>query len=171
MRLRYFDTCVAPVLLFNLHTIALSKQRIQQLDAIQRKMLGSVVGWKRIDDEPWEDTMRRMKHRLIRAQSLHYCQPWSMRFAYAQIRYAAHVASSETPLWIACMTQHCRLPVRDDMTSYPTQRRIGRPMLRWADHLSNFFVLRVGQGRHWSEVLSEMHVTEFEDEYAIFLAS
>ena len=39
-------------------------------------MLRRIVGWRRIDGEPWRDTMIRMNQLLTRAMDLHFIASW-----------------------------------------------------------------------------------------------
>ena len=54
---------VTPVMLFSLHTLALTKIQLESINVLQRKMLRSIVGWVRMSGEDWSETMRRMNHR------------------------------------------------------------------------------------------------------------
>ena len=54
---------------------------LNQLDIVQRRMLRSVVGWVRVPDEPWKDTMLRMNARVQAALQYHPIINWKRRFA------------------------------------------------------------------------------------------
>ena len=54
-------------------------------------MLRSIVGWRRIDGEPWDETMRRMRDRIESGRQLHKWQLWSHRFFRDQWRFAVHL--------------------------------------------------------------------------------
>ena len=77
-RLKYFDTCVTPAILFALCSFPLRKRELDSLDILQRKMMRRIVGWRRIEGEDWQITMTRMKFRLDRGQNLHRCEEWSI---------------------------------------------------------------------------------------------
>ena len=67
LRLKYFDTCVGPALLFGTAVLPMTRTQLQDLDRLQRKMLRRIVGWRRIEGEDCRDTMVRMNQRLSRA--------------------------------------------------------------------------------------------------------
>jgi hypothetical protein len=52
LRLRLFDAIVTPTILFGLITMPLTPSDLNQLDAIQHRMLRSLVGWVCLRDEP-----------------------------------------------------------------------------------------------------------------------
>ena len=56
--LRLFDAVVTPTILFGLVSMPLTASDLNQLDAIQRRMLRSLVC---MQDEPWRGRMIRMK--------------------------------------------------------------------------------------------------------------
>ena len=64
LRLKFFNAVVTPVMLFSLHTLALTKIQLESINVLQRKMLRSIVGWVRMSGEDWSETMRRMNHRI-----------------------------------------------------------------------------------------------------------
>ena len=61
----------------DLPSAAAIKRFLHKLDVVQRRMLRSIVGWVRIPDEPWENTMRRMNQRMEHAAYLHPLPSWS----------------------------------------------------------------------------------------------
>ena len=73
-RLRFFDVCVSSVILFGLVTFPLIKQKLKFMDQLQRKMMRRIVGWSRIENEPWRDTMIRMNGCLTEAEQRYRCQ-------------------------------------------------------------------------------------------------
>ena len=66
-KLKLFDAYVTPSALYGLSAIALNKSSLNGMGSIQRKILRYIVGWTRIPEEPWDVTMRRMKHKVNRA--------------------------------------------------------------------------------------------------------
>ena len=74
LRMKYFDACVGPALLFGMAVLPLSRFQIQKMDILQRKMLRRIVGWRRSEGEDRNITMSRMNGRLAYASSLHFCQ-------------------------------------------------------------------------------------------------
>ena len=62
--------------------LPLSKTQIESICVVQRKMLRRIVGWRRIGDEPWRDTMTRMRERVSRAMDLHHIDDWNLSFSH-----------------------------------------------------------------------------------------
>ena len=70
--LKLFDSIVAPTALFATSCLPLTSGHFGRIERAQKKMLRSIVGWVRISDEPWSDTMYRMKQRMHRAAAMHF---------------------------------------------------------------------------------------------------
>ena len=87
LRLKYFDACVGPAILFGTAALPMTRTQLQDLDRLQRKMLRRIVDWRRIEEEDWRDTMLRMNQRLSRGENLYFWQPWSISFARNQWKY------------------------------------------------------------------------------------
>ena len=73
LRLKYFDACVGPALLFGTAVLPLSRFQYAEFDKFQRKMLRRIVDWRRVEREEWRVTMIRMNGRLARALHLYPC--------------------------------------------------------------------------------------------------
>ena len=54
LRLRLFDAFVTPTILCGLISMPLTTSDLNQLDAIQRRMLRSLVGWVCVHDVSYE---------------------------------------------------------------------------------------------------------------------
>lgn len=95
----------------------------------QKKMMRKIVGWMRLEDEPWEITMRRMKHHV--AQTLHQFPVvwWSRRFATYLWKFAARVKTSPLDsLIVQCCEWEPNL-IDDAACEYSPYRGVGRPCL------------------------------------------
>ena len=66
-RLKLFQAVVTPAVLYGLSTLPLFDKQFADLDVVQRGMLRSIVGWRRVDSEEWVVTMRRMNSRVFYA--------------------------------------------------------------------------------------------------------
>jgi len=77
LRLKLFDATVSPTVLYGMSVLPLTQSQYTRLDAVQRRMLRNIVGWVRLDEEPWADTMRRMKGRVERALRQHDVRSWT----------------------------------------------------------------------------------------------
>ena len=76
---------------------SLMRVELHKMDAAQRRMLWSTVGWTRLADEPCRATMHRMTLRVKAAIALYPKDPWTTRVAMRQHGFASHVA--ETRSW------------------------------------------------------------------------
>ena len=54
---------------------------MEELDILQRKMLRRIIGWRRIEGEAWDETMRRMRDRSDHAHQLYPWQIWFYDFS------------------------------------------------------------------------------------------
>eukprot|EP00973_Karenia_brevis_P062155 8644362-Karenia_brevis.AAC.1 len=50
-RLKLFDACISPVMLFALGTLPMTKSDIAGIGIVQRKMMRRIIGWRRIESE------------------------------------------------------------------------------------------------------------------------
>ena len=150
-RLRFFDACVSPTVLFALVSFPLTRDQVEVLDALQRKMLRRIVGWRRVDGEPWDETMRRMRDRLERARRLHNWQRWSYRFFRGQWKFVVHFSKTTMSEWM--LLYNCS-PCFDVRGDYVPHRDVGRPRTKWDEHLKQFFVHHFPnrRGEHWSHI-------------------
>ena len=67
-RLQFFECCINPAIFFGLITLPLTKIMLQAMNALQRRMLRRIIGWRSINTESWEETMRRMKQKYKKKQ-------------------------------------------------------------------------------------------------------
>ena len=99
LRLKFFNAVITPVMLFSLHTLALTKIQLESINVLQRKMLRSIVGWVRMSGENWSETMRQMNHRISVALELFPIPPWTEQLAKRQFQFAAKVAAEQS--WVS----------------------------------------------------------------------
>ena len=66
LRMKLFDAPVTQTVLFALPLLTLAQKHFSHLAVAQRKMLRNIVGWVRVADEPWDQTMARMRDRVGR---------------------------------------------------------------------------------------------------------
>lgn len=165
LRVKYFDAVITPTILFGLATLPLTATQQKRIWAIQRKMLRKLVGWRRIADEPWQDTMRRMKYRVEHAQRGYFVESWELRWKRNQWRYAVHLANLPGSSWAKLHVLY-HPPSIDDlsMDSVP-HRAPGRPALRWHDALRRFCSTYL-QRDDWLEAVREHPY--LEDEFCNF---
>ena len=151
-RAKLFDAVMTPTIPYGLHTLPLTHFQLQQLDALQRRMLRSIVGWVRVGDEPWRMTMHRMKLRVNAVLALHILDPWTKRLTFRQHSFASHVV--ETCGWAMNVWEwHPEADWQYSFTVQPT-RRPGRPLTRWDDRLRSFCKRHFPNAPCWTQVAS-----------------
>lgn len=131
LRLKCFDCCITPVVLFGLSVLPLTASHLQKLDALQRRMLrsdysaGSGLGMR-----------TGMKH--VRYGCRQKCAPWQSTWSkqWEQLHSLAHrVASHSWGKFAVLWTP------RDEWeNNFPRKlhRKPGRPALRWDNRLKDF---------------------------------
>ena len=102
LRLKLFDAVVSSTFLFALHTLPLTGSQLQKLDTVQRRMFRSMVGWVRIDDESWRDTMSRMKTRVNAALGIRPVgKNWTRQLARKPHHFVVQML--QTPNWASAV--------------------------------------------------------------------
>ena len=172
-RLRYFDSCVTPAIQFGLCTLPMTKHKLDQLDILQRKMLRRIIGWRRVEDEPWRDTMKRMNQRMEHAEQLYTCKVWSNVFAEAQWRYVSHIIHGPISMWSRILCKFNWSTKDDPHAMFAPYRYSGHPHLRWDDHIHAFCQQkwRSGKNVHWFDILKWQSMKDLEQEYVDFLVN
>jgi hypothetical protein len=147
-RLKLFEAVVTPTVLFGLSSCPLTKQQVQSIDALQRRMLRSIVGWRRVSDEHWSETMRRMRDRVDHALHLFPVKNWSTQFYCRKFRFVNSMVR-KPEAWPAKAI--CWSP---PLTNPQARRSRGRPPRRWDDDLIAFASVQF-PGENWYEVAND----------------
>lgn len=105
-RLKFSDACVTPVIIFALVVPPMTKQKLQKLDIIQRKMLRRIVGGRRVDGETWCETSIRMNNHLQHAQQQYNCRKWSSAYAQRQWDCVLHVLKVDSNSWARIVAKY-----------------------------------------------------------------
>ena len=162
-RLKLFQSVVTPSALFGLAACSLTSQQVEKLDAVQRRMLRSLVGWTRVEGEDWAVTMRRMRDKVNKALAIYPVAPWSKQLAKQVYRYSHKIAShpESWPHLVARWHPH-------DVEA--ARRSRGRPRLRWDDLLDKFSMATFG--RPWLEAAGEQSEwLQKENDFVNFIQS
>ena len=170
-RLKYFDACVSPTVLFALCTLPVTRKRLEMLDTLQRRMLRRIVGWRKLADESWHDAMVRMNERVARAEQLHPMEAWSRLYARSQWRYAQHVLKGGHSPFMRHLCQYNCRPHQDAQAPYIPSRQRGRPSMRWDHYLHGFCRERWPDrpSDHWIDVLPLSRNDDMENEFVNFV--
>jgi hypothetical protein len=144
-RLRLFAAVVSPCVLFGLAACALTGVQVESLDTVQRRMLRLIVGWVRTGEEPWADTMRRMRDRVARAMHIFPVEPWSTQFARRKYKMAGCFMANGQDWPSIIIRWH------PNSTNSVAFRSRGRPQRRWEDDFHEFTSARF-PGRDWRDI-------------------
>lgn len=144
-RLRLFATVVSPCVLFGLAACALTTVQVESIDTVQRRMLRLIVGWVRTGDEPWADTMRRMRDRVARAMSIFPIEAWSAQLARRKFKMAGRFMARGQD-WPSIIV------LWDPKSTNPMAcRSRGRPQRRWDDDFHEF-TSACFPGQDWRDI-------------------
>jgi hypothetical protein len=142
-RLKLFDSIITPSVLYGSGCWTMTRAREKQLQSAQRRMLrlicqpgrrkvtiddGSVV------DESWVEWVQRATHFAEEAMKTTGVEAWVPAQRRKKWRWAGHVARMTDERWTVL-----------SLAWEPAKgrRNVGRPRLRWADCLDQFFA------SHW----------------------
>ena len=170
-RLKFFDACITPIILFALAAFPITQTKYQELDRIQRKMLRRIVGIRRIVDEPWEDIMRKMKDRMREAERLYHSKSWSERCIRNKWKLASHIVRSDKETWAKKMITFQANAIDDEEAPCVPHRYPGRPQTRWDDKLRTFCRDHFPQYGHWSMVIQENDSEALEEQFIQYCIS
>ena len=142
---------ITPRALFAVAVLPLSKSQLESFCVLQRKMIRRIIGWRRIADEAWRDTMIRMDGRMSLAMDIFPIQSWKECIHRARWRLACHIAQTSGSSWMKCMVHLSKSPIHDMLHGYVPQRSRGRPRIRWDDSLRSFCEEYLISPNHWVE--------------------
>ena len=136
LRVKLFNSTVLPVLLYGLSSLALKPMHHSMLRGTRLKMLRNMAGWRRIEGESWQETMRRMRQRVTNLQTAFSSPDVSQQIFSLKWRLARRLLTgSSCEKWAPLLLQ---LP---SLHSRPR----GRPPTQWLDDLSAFST-QAGEG-------------------------
>ena len=138
LRLKLFVSTVSPCALYGLGALTFTNRQLRTLEHAQRRMLRTIVGWVRIEDEPWHETMSRMKTRVDAALRLHPVPAWGDEVLKRKWLWAGKVGQMSADRWPRILYEWD--PREFEQTPgnrHPTRQR-GRPRTRWEDDINGF---------------------------------
>ena len=123
---------------------------LEELARLQRKMLRRIIGWRRLPNESWRQTMTRMNQRLEHANQIYHCEEWSIKYFRNLWNSAHHLAYSPSSHGGRILTLKNKTIKVDPYAIFHPNRTVGRPKLRWDDLVSNFFRVTFPDfNEHW----------------------
>ena len=101
-------------------------------------MLRSIIGWEILVGETYENTMSRMKKKMIYANTLYHVESWDTRILKMQINYMLHLSTLDHFHPARILLDQNPMKIRDSsQISYP-YRSVGRPKIKWNHFLVKF---------------------------------
>ena len=131
-RLKYFDAVISPSAMLGQHTMPLTPEKNHELNVLQRRMLRSIVGWRRVDGEPWSGTMPCVSPQAF---NRHPGRPWDQQLLSRHHNFAASLTASQWPNFVCKWDFACRWRAN---CMARAARVLGRPRAKWNDRLSKF---------------------------------
>ena len=169
LKLKFFDSLVTPAALFAVAVMPLSKSQLEAFCVVQRKMVRRIVGWRRVADESWRDTMVRMNARVAQAMQIFPIQSWDECIFRAKWRFACHVAQSTPHSWMKRVCYLSTSPTHDAAHGFFPHRGRGRPRIRWDDSLTAFSNEFFNSLNHWVDEIvpycNDVHIEDAFCEY------
>ena len=168
VRLKLFDSIINPTAICGCNVLAATKYQISRLVVMQRRILRSIVGWKRVANESWHDIMTRMKSRLDHAMTCHCVEPLELSIYRHQWRYAMYAAHSLKSFWPSIIADWRSDLIFDPSSHYQAFRSIGRPRSRWADKMNE--ICKTHFGFSWIDMvlLNKADLYAREDDFIEF---
>jgi hypothetical protein len=152
LRARLFEATVSPCALFGLASLTLTRADIKQIGATQRKMLRNIAGWKRLADEPWLDTMHRMKLRVSRLMQCANLSCWEHIIAARTWQLALRVATQDISRWSHQFAGWMPALLHDAHANLAHLPR-GRPRALWDDDIVKFLrTADIPEPAKWSNI-------------------
>ena len=131
----------SPTAMFGLASLPLTQRFLHKLDVVQRRMLRSIVGWVRIPDEPWENTMRRVNQRMEHAAYLHPLRCGAVNILKANTAWQPRLFPINFS-WLLQPLLGCLWMIGvHNLPSAPSRSR-GRPPKRW-DQATRFVFMYI----------------------------
>ena len=140
------------------------------MDQLQMKMVRRIVGWRRLPEESWRDTMSRMKIRIRNARSQYPFEDWSRRYACNLWRYGIHLTRKTSSHWERLLTLERQLMKNDESSPFVPYRSPGRPKRRWDDYFKHFFDRSFpNNNSHWMYLLESSCSSQMETDFINFV--
>ena len=164
LRLKLFSATVTPCALFGIGALSLTATHREALDRIQRKMIRNIVGWVRLPDDTWKDTMSRMAVRVQRACRYWLVPAWSVLAIQRKWDWACRIHSMDMSRWPKILAGW------DIKSCHPgATRGRGRPKTRWHDDLNAFCLMLGLSGWHSLEYTGQQYLDSLRADYIRFV--
>ena len=138
-RLRLFESCITPTLLYSLDTCPLTCADLERIDTTQRKMLRHIVGWVPFlsDSESWEDRGRRMKQKMRNILDRYPVKVWSTLINERKLHLRQRLADPAAPTLLKrVLSWHppdCLVYDTETGKLHTAKQCVGHPRTTWND--------------------------------------
>ena len=97
--MKLFISTVLPCLMFGLSSVPLQSKHLKMIQTTQNKMMRRMVGWRRLQNEPWSDTMHRMKQRVASMLKVAPCPDFCSGALQSKWKWMAKVIYDKPGSW------------------------------------------------------------------------
>ena len=116
----------------------MGKTSLERMAIVQRKMLRLIVGWNRIEDEPWKTTMQRMKIKVSNALHSYFVESWDKVILERKWSWANRILGMSDSRWARRISYYDALQTMQDGQILPNKRKRRRPRMTWEDDLNAY---------------------------------
>ena len=114
LRLKFFNSTISPTALFGSSSLSIGTELRGLYGRTERKMMRSIVGWVRLNDESWETTMSRMKRRVEAASQQFPVPSWEEQVSLQQWKLAWRIGNMNADAWPLILAEWDPYTIRDD---------------------------------------------------------
>ena len=135
LRLKLFNSCVTPALLYSLETCPLTQATLDKIDTTQRRMLRMIVGWTPFldENESWKGRGHRMKLKLEKALLTYPIKPSSQLILERKQKLEERLGlNSTSPL--LCKVVNWDPSLCQGWNNHVAKRLAGHPRCSWRDY-------------------------------------
>ena len=123
---------------------------MEKLNVVQRKMMRKIVGWVRLPEKPWENTMHWITTRVDNAVEQSKLKEWSVRILDTQWKFVGRLKLLASLSWPSRAAFWQPLEIEDPSCAFLPHRVQGRPFTRWDDRVTKFSCEHFGE--IWQDV-------------------
>ena len=116
-----------------LSTTPLTKDQLEKLDVVQRKMMRQIAGWGGCQTEDYEENFRRMKKEMRIALSYYPVKDWSECRKSRRNAILFKIRSESVPSSVRSVYCWAYSPLVRQMYPRMAYSRVGRCRYKWID--------------------------------------
>ena len=131
LRLRLFDSVVAPSAFYGLSTAPLTSHDFEKLAATQRRMLRLIIGYSKQSDDTWEDMYRRIKHKMTKAMGKSPTRDWAKEVKRRKAKLQEDLMQNLRNRLVCEVSRWDPRQIHDPKLPTPPRKGPGRPRTPW----------------------------------------